>query len=77
MSFLLGSNHVHDSGDLHELRLSEFAKDGLKLGPLYETCQLEVVLSAVLKVAVSVAGVLDQVPCPDALLRGSTAVRVG
>ena len=70
-------DNVHDSGDFHELRLGEFAEDSLKLGPLDKACQLEVVLSAVLKVAVSVAGVLDQVPCPHALLRGSTAVRVG
>ena len=70
-------DNVHDSGDFHELRLSEFAKDGLELGPLDKTCQLEVVLSAVLQIAVSVACVLNQVPCPHALLIRSTAVRVG
>lgn len=41
-------DNIHDSGDLHELRLSEFAEDGLELGPLDKTCQLEVILSAVL-----------------------------
>ena len=68
---------VHDPGDLHELRLSEFAKDGLELRTLDETCQLEVVLSTVLQIAVSVASVLNKVPCPHALLAGPTAVRVG
>ena len=41
-------DNIHDSGDLHELRLSEFAEDGLELRPLDKTCQLEVILSAVL-----------------------------
>ena len=61
-------DNVHDSGDFHELGLGEFAEDGLELRPLDKACQLEVVLSAVLQVAVSVAGVLDKVSCPHALL---------
>ena len=70
-------DNVHDPGDLHELRLSEFAKDGLELRTLDETCQLEVVLSAVLQITVSVAGIFNKVSCPHALLAGSTAIRVG
>ena len=48
LCFMPLCDNIHDSGDLHELRLGEFAKDGLKLGPLDKTCQLEVILSAVL-----------------------------
>lgn len=63
---------VHNAGDLHELRLGELAEDGLELGALDETGQLEVVLGAVLHVCVRVAGVIDQIAAPDGLLDGES-----
>ena len=63
---------VHNASDLHELRLGELAEDGLELGALDETGQLEVVLGAVLHVCVRVAGVIDQIAAPDGLLDGES-----
>ena len=68
LGLLLGCNVVHDAGDLHELRLGELAENGLKLGALDQTCQLEVVLGAVLHVGICVPSVIDQVAAPDRLL---------
>ena len=77
MSFLLGSNHVHDSGDLHELGLRELPQDGLQLRPLDQTGQLEVVLGAVFHVRVGVASIIDQVATPHALLDADTLTLIG
>ena len=68
MRFLFGSYHVHNSGDFHEFGLREFPQDGLKLRPLDQTGQLEVVLGAVFHVCVCVASIIDQVATPHALL---------
>ena len=72
LGLLLGCNVVHNAGDLHELRLGELAEDGLELGALDETGQLEVVLGTVLHVCVRVPGVIDQIAAPDGLLDGES-----
>ena len=74
---MLLSYSVHDAGDLKELRLGEFAQNCLQLRTLDQTRQLEVVLGTVLKVAVLVTRVLDQIPGPHALLArsGASAIR--
>ena len=64
---LLGDG-VHDAGDLKVLRLRELPQDGLQLRSLDQTCKLEVVLSAILQIAVDVARVVDQVASPHTLL---------
>ena len=64
---LLGDG-VHDAGDLEVLGLRELSQDGLQLRSLDQTCKLEVVLSAILQIAVDVARVVDQVASPHTLL---------
>ena len=68
LGLLLGRDVIHDSGNLHELRLGELAEDGLEFWTLDQTCQLEVVLGAVLHVRIRVARVINQVPAPYRLL---------
>ena len=64
---LLGDG-VHDAGDLKVLGLRELSQDGLQLRSLDQTCKLEVVLSAILQIAVDVARVVNQVASPHTLL---------
>jgi len=65
---VLLSNRVHDARHFEELWLRELAQNSLQLGPLNQTGQLEVVLGAVLKIAVLIPCVLHEVSCPNGLL---------
>ena len=77
MSFLLGSDHVHNSGDFHELGLGKLPQDGLQLRALDQTGQLEVILGTMFHVCVRVASIINQVATPDALLDANTLTLIG